>query len=121
MKHEFEIDGEAGLLTETFAGEISLDLLTAANTAILNHPEFTSGLNFLTDLREARISFGYNEMGTHVRNLPRLQVVKQAFVIARDSEYGMIRMFIILTDGKGIFEEARIFRSMEDGVAWCSR
>jgi len=30
----------------------------------------------------------------------------------------MIRMFIALTEGNDIFDEARIFRSIEEGMEW---
>ena len=118
MSHEFRIDCEAGLLKEVFSGLLSLDILTDSNAAIIAHPDFTKGLRFLTDLSNAQIPFGYNEMNAHARTLPSLCISKQAFIVTQEAEFGMIRMFITLTEGNGIYDEAQIFRSIEDGMEW---
>jgi hypothetical protein len=118
MSHEFRIDCEAGLLKEAFSGLLSLDVLTESNVAIFAHLDFTEGLSFLTDLRNAQIPFGYNEMNAHVHTLPRLRISKQAFIVTHEAEYGMIRMFITLTEDSDIYDEAKIFRSIEEGMKW---
>ncbi len=118
MSHEFQIDYEAGLLKEAFSGLLSLDMLTDANVAIIAHPDFTKGLRFLTDLRNAQIRFGYNAMSSHVQTLPRLHISKQAFIVTQEAEYGMIRMFITLTEDNDVYDQAQIFRSIERGMEW---
>ena len=118
MSHEFRIDCATGLLKETFLGVMSLDILTESNAAIIAHPDFTKGLRFLTDLRNAQIPFGYKQMCSHVRTLPRLHISKQAFIVTQAGEYGMIRMFITLTEDSDIYDEAQIFRSIEGGMEW---
>ena len=118
MSHEFRIDCEAGLLKEAYSGLLTLDTLTDSNVAILAHPDFTKGLKFLTDLRNAQIRFGYNVMSAHVRTLPRLHISMQAFIVTGAVEYGMIRMFIALTEDNDIYDEARLFTSIEEGKEW---
>ena len=118
MSHEFTIDCEAGLLKETFTGLMSLEILTESNKAIITHPGFREGLKFLTDFRNAQIPFGYKTMCAHIFCLPSLHVSKQAFVVAQKTEYGMIRMFLTLTEGDGIYEESKIFTSNQEGIKW---
>lgn len=118
MLHKFKIDDDAKILTEIYSGVIDLDALTEANRSIVQHPDFSEGLSFLTDLREAHIPFGYEAMLAHVRALPSLYIKKQAFVAKRPVEYGMIRMFLSLTDGGELYDEAQLFRSKEEGMEW---
>ena len=118
MSHEFRINCEAGLLQETYSGPLILDMLSDANLAIAAHPDFTKGLKFLTDLRNARIPFGYKEMSAHIYTLPRLDISKQAFIVTHAVEYGMIRMFITLTEDNDLYDKAQIFRSVGEGMEW---
>ena len=106
MFHTFEIDIMNGILRESFIGLIDLDVLR--------------GLNFLTDLREANIQMGYEEMFRHTSQLPDLGIKKQAFIVGRDLEFGMIRMFETISEEKGHYEELRIFKEIEDGLKWLS-
>ena len=118
MFHTFEIDIKNGILRESYIGLIDFDVLRDANTAIISNPEFRKGLNFLTDLREATIQVGYKEMLIHTSQLPDLGIKKQAFIVDRDLEFGMIRMFETLTNEKGHYEEVRIFKDIEEGLKW---
>lgn len=118
MPHNFEIDRKAGVLTETFSGLLSLEQLTDANASIIAHPDFVKGLHFLTDLLRAEIRFGYREMCAHVQRLPRLHISKQAFVVMRPVDYGMVRMFITLAEDKDIYDEAQLFSSTEEAKIW---
>jgi len=118
MNFEFQIDNSRGLLKETFTGTMSLNSITEANDAIMQHPDFRSDLNFLTDLSNAKILFGYEEMFKHVLSMPSLQINQQAFIVNGNREYGMVRMFLALAENKGIFSKGEVFRSMEDGLQW---
>ncbi len=120
MFHTFEIDIMNGILRESFIGLIDLDVLRDVNTAIILNPEFRKGLNFLTDLREAKIKMDYEEMLSHISQLPDLGIKKQAFIVDRDLEFGMVRIFETLSEKKGYYEEIRIFKEIEDGLKWLS-
>jgi len=118
MQHTFQIDPQANLLIEEFSGVVGFDSLTKANAAIIGHPDFKTGLKFLTDLRNASIPFGFNEMYAHVKTLPPFHVVKHAFIVVKEMEHGMIRMFLALAEGKGLYKTADIFKTIEDGMQW---
>jgi hypothetical protein len=120
MFHTFEIDIMNGILRESFIGLIDLDVLRDVNTAIILNPEFRKGLNFLTDLREAKIKMDYEEMLIHTSQLPDLGIKKQAFIVDRDLEFGMVRMFETLSEEKGLYGEVRIFKEIEEGLKWLS-
>jgi hypothetical protein len=118
MSHKFQINRSEGVLTETFSGLISLDILNEANKAIVAHSDFTEGLNFLTDMRNAQIPFGYNAMSAHIHKLPRLRIAKQAFIVTQEAEYGMLRMFVSMAENRDIYDQAKIFKSTEEGLEW---
>jgi len=118
MSHTFVIDTENNILRESFTGIVDLNALTEANTSIISDPRFKKGLNFLTDLRGTNIAMGYKEMSMHVWKLLDLGVKKQAFIVSRDIEFAISRMFEMLADEKVHYEEVRIFREVEDGLAW---
>jgi len=118
MPHEFQINCKVGLLKETFTGLLGLDMLTESNATIISHPDFREGLNFLTDMCNAQLPFGYKEMYKHVRSLPPLHISKQAFIVTDKIGYGMIRMFLSLTEYGEVYKEAQIFASIEEGMKW---
>lgn len=118
MNYNFEIEPEKKLLKESFTGIITLQDLSKANSTVLAHPKFQQGMNILTDLRNGQISFGYQQMNQHILSLPNLHVAKQAFVVAGETEYGMIRMFMTLIENKSYFEEVELFRDMEEALRW---
>ena len=118
MPHEYHINSEAGLLTETYAGPITLDVLTKANESIIAHPLFQENLNFLTDLRNARITFRYKEMWAHTLSLPPLHISKQAYIVVRKADFGMIRMFLTLSEDTELYDTAQMFESIEEAMEW---
>jgi hypothetical protein len=120
MPHEFHIDAQVGLLCETYTGSLNIEALTNANAAILAHPDYRKHLDFMTDMRRAQMPFGYDEMYQHVSSLPPLHISRQAFVVTNKAEFGMIRMFIALSESSKLYEEARIFSSTEEGMTWLS-
>ena len=120
MFHAFEIDIKNGILRESFIGLITLDVLRDANNAIISNPEFRKGLQFLTDLREANIQMGYEEMLRHISQLPDLGIKKQAFIVGRNLEFGIVRMFETLSEEKSLYEELRLFKEIEEGLKWLS-
>lgn len=118
MQHEILIEPATGLLKETFTGTMDLDSIAEADTAIMEHPDFRSGLNFLTDLRNAEIPFNFDKVLSLVSTIPSFQINRQAFIAEKDREYGMIRVFLGLAEGRGIFNQANVFRSLEEGLQW---
>ena len=120
MAHAFEIDIEHGVLRESYVGVVDGNAMEEANSAISASPSFQKGLSFLTDLRRAEMAIGYDEMVRHVSNLPDLGIKKQAFIVARDLEFGMARMFEMLSEDIGLYDESRVFRDLEKGLEWLS-
>ena len=120
MTHAFEIDIEHGVLRESFVGTVDGNVLKEANTEISANPSFQKGLNFLTDLRRAKITMGYEEMLRHVSNLPDHGIRKQAFIVDSDVGFGMARMFEMLSENTGLYDESRVFKNLEEGLEWLS-
>jgi hypothetical protein len=120
MAHTFTIDTESGVLREAFADVVDLAVMTEANTKIIADSRFQKGLSFLTDLRDAKMTMNYQEMFKHVSQLPDLGTKKQAFIVDSDFQFGILRMFGLLSEDKGIHETMQIFREVEEGFKWLS-
>jgi len=120
MAHAFEIDIEHGILRESFVGAVDGNALEEANIAITANPTFQKGLSFLTDLRMAKITMNYEEMERHVSKLPDLGIRRQAFIVKSDLGFGMARMFEMLSENSGLYDESRVFKNLEEGLGWLS-
>jgi hypothetical protein len=118
MAHTFEIDIEHGILRESFVGVLDFKALKDADTAITADPGFQKGFNFLTDLRTAEITIGYQEMASHASSLSDLGVKKQAFIVNSELEFGIARMFTLLSEGKGHFVESHVFVNLDEASEW---
>jgi hypothetical protein len=120
MTHTFEIDIEHGILRESFVGVLDFKAMKDADTAIAADPSFQKGFNFLTDLRGAEITIGYEEMASHTSALADLGIKKQAFIVNSELEFGIARMFALLCDGKDLFVESRVFLNLNEASEWLS-
>jgi len=118
--HTFIIDTDNNILQESFVGIVNLNTLTEANTSIISDLRFKKGLNFSTDLRKADLTMNYEEIFRHVSELPDLGINKQAFIVSGDRELAISLMFDFIVKKKGIYKEVRVFKEVEDGLAWLS-
>ena len=116
--HSYRIDLDSHILWESFTGEIDATDLNKANSKILNDPDFRRGLRFVSDMRDATISMGYEEMARHVQQHPDLCIKKQAFIVSSDAALGMTRMFEILSEDKCPNQETNIFKDLETALKW---
>ncbi len=86
-----------------FVGPLTFDFLKSAFSAIMNHPEYKPGMNRFFDLRECDMSqMSSDDWGAYGQFVKSLETtpgkVKAVALVARDLEYGMIRLFQSVSD-----------------------
>lgn len=124
MSSTTTIDRARGLRIHTITGELTLERLREILGDVYSHRDHDPDMNVLWDLREASVkSFTVGEVealrnfvapnwGTGGRALA-------ALVVSDDLQFGMSRMYEMLSDGitKG---EIRVFRDMDEATGWLS-
>ena len=117
--YDLFIDKELNVAFERFQGEITMQDFIGAIQESAAHPDWVAGKDLLTDLREAQLSLSYDEMTMVVESIPASQQIdKNAIVVRRDMEYGMARMFEMLSEKTVHWNEYRIFRDMDEAKQW---
>ena len=119
MKYKFFIDKEINVSFAKFEGEITSNILGEYIRESYNDPDWQKNQNSLCDLREADLLLSSDEMNEIVRSYAQDdQANKLAMIVSRDLEFGMSRMFEILTEDKGIWKEYKIFRNITEAKQW---
>ena len=78
-----------------------------------------SEIRMLWDLRDAQFdltSTEVRELADFARMLVSGATVRTAFVAPRDLEFGLLRMFEVLREGKGV--QTSVFRDKERALEW---
>ena len=90
--------------------------------ALLRHPAHSDGMDEIWDFRQASMgSFNEKELkllASFVKSrLPRL-AKRVAYVIAKDVDYGIGRMWMTYAEFSGATQERQLFINMEEAEAW---
>ncbi len=110
-----------GIVYLPFQGDVSAADITRGRASFLGDPAFEPGMNFLVDLREATIV---------ALSTPQLEVLadegrematgwgphRTGVVVARDVDFGVIRVFEILGKRPGL--ELEVFRDYDECLRW---
>lgn len=119
MKYEFFMDKDRNLLLERLEGEITFQNLRDAIQESFQHPDWRKDQNVLCDLREATLAISSDEMSSIVRSYsPDDQASKLAMIVSRDLEFGMSRMFEIISEDTTIWKEYKIFSDITEAKQW---
>ena len=122
MKVSRQIDEASGLVTLTVNGKVTYEGIIKAYGEMLGDPRFRKGASNLWDFRNAD---GDTIAGEDIQSVAALvettrkqrgEGYKVAFVVARDVDYGIARMY----DGYAgrLPFEVMVFRSMDDALKW---
>ena len=119
---EHSITPRDGYLEVKLTAKPTPDAFTEYFNALVSHKYWESGSLVLTD--ETKLD-GSTITVQEVRDITEicgkysseLGQVRTAILVARDIEYGMIRMWDVFVEGKWDVE-ARLFRSRDEALAW---
>lgn len=122
MECHIHIDESAGTATILISGLVTVDELREAFESLVSHAEYHAGLNRLWDAREADISkltfSDFKTIATAAKARLSRPGVRVAFLVARDIDFGVGRMFGA-TEGEDLPGELRIFRDPTAAQSWC--
>jgi hypothetical protein len=120
MSYGYTIDEEFNLLVVKFWGRIPYSEDAAAVLEILDDPRIRHGLRILVDRTESAFGSTSTEVKTHAdlveRRLDSLSP-RVANVVAADLDFGMIRMFEAMMEGR-VEHEFRVFRDLDEACEW---
>ena len=122
MKSYFEIDTNQSIARVTLHGELIIDEFLALYEELLLHPQFLPKMSIIWDSRDASaVKFTSSDL-QRIGNFVREKTIergegKVAWVVSADFEYGMGRMYELMTEGY-IPVTFRVFRSIEEATQW---
>ena len=114
------IDDEKNIAYIKLSGQLSKKVILSAFDLTVSDKRYKKGMGRLWDFRDADLSSLDSEIITQMAQYslsfpPGINDVKVAFVVSRDLEYGLSRMFEISSNAKTpIF----VFRSMDEANRW---
>lgn len=119
---ELRWDAEQGVLLVLISGEMTADASMAVLREISGGGPWPANAPTVWDLRSARIP---NATGDRLRNLATRRErfegrrnVRVAMVAEHDLEFGLMRMFEMLSDGEQ--STFRVFRDFDAAVRWAA-
>ena len=121
MRPAYTIDHEHGCIFEKWSGVVAAHDIIAFNRELAQDPDHRLGLNRLIDMRGARLEALSNEIDEIATEAIKTRDAgeghrKAAIPVARDLEYGLVRMLNAMSDLTQ--SEVRPFRRLDEAVAW---
>lgn len=118
---DLRIDDEKGIAYIKFSGAIDKEAILAAFDAAVSDPSYKPGMARLWDFRDADLSSldaaVIAEMAEYPTRFPEgICDVKVAFVVGRQLEYGLTRMFQAFSHDAQTTTST--FYSIEEAEAW---
>jgi len=120
MGVHFTIDRDARLVVYTVEGVTTADQARAFLAAVLTHPDYEPGFDFLGDRREVD-----EEPDTAYVRVVSFEVMSRkaslgpcrwAVLVSSELGYGMVRMWGLMTEASGV--EIAPFRHVADALEW---
>jgi hypothetical protein len=114
------IDGEKNIAYIRLSGKLTKEIILHAFDSSVADEKYKKGMGRLWDFRDADLSAltheTISEMAQYsLRFPPGVGDVKVAFLTGRDLEYGLSRMFELVSRAK---TPIRVFRSIEEAEEW---
>ena len=122
MEISFLVSPDKSFATVTINGKFDLSKFNVFYKQMVSHPDFSSGMNVIWDVRKADISkISQDEMRTvsgHIAQLTKKRGSgRGALVVSDDISFGVSRMGEMMTE-KFVTVAVRVFRNMEDAEKW---
>jgi hypothetical protein len=117
----YQIDASSGLVVVKLAGLLTLDEVKAYQSRIATDRDFNADLLPLFDVRKASLSELTPGALRSVAAGIVFHSMRQAYVVADDMQFGMVRMLGAFADLNRPGRELRPFREMKAARAWLLR
>jgi hypothetical protein len=118
MKYTYKIMPGKNLVIETFKGKIfKKDLIDAASKLMIDS-EYKCQMNVISDFRNAEIELSVNEVHEFANWMcENASVNSIAIVVGRVLDFGMSRMFEMLTDSE-FYNDSCVFYDLDEAEKW---
>ena len=113
-----DTDSVEGVVVGTVSGPLTLEDIREAAAAVWRDVE-EPHIRMLWDLREAQFSLSTSEirfLAEFTKQHSPFSRLRMAFVVARDLEFGLVRMFEVFRGTDGV--RTAVFRDMGDALGW---
>ena len=118
MKYAYEIIPERGLIKETWNGPITKQDLIEAIYRLIADPQWEKQMNVIADFRNAKLELTTQEMYEYADWVRQKDSTKYlAIVVSRTLDFGMSRMFEMLTEPDH-YKDSRVFFDLADAEQW---
>ncbi len=122
MSHEFSFDPQLPYVLIKASGAITPASFQAQFRELIEHPQWRSGTNILSDYSDAEVQEVTSE---DVRNMavgyaalaPKLGPGRSAIFASESLKYGLARMWVSWTEMK-VEREVQVFTSMDKAIEW---
>jgi hypothetical protein len=119
MPMTYRIDAEDGIVFMTAMGDVNFEEYRAFMALRDSDPNYCASMPAVFDARRARLSFSVDEV-RELAQIARAQLpgklIRRAIVVADDLEFGISKLFQILTnDARHQYE---VFRDYESALDW---
>ncbi len=123
MPTNFHIDREHGVAYARTLGSTTSGELLESFVALLKHPDYSSGMKLLLDMREVVPSLFQRDIlriGQHFRShRDEIGALKMAVVVPKTSSFGMARELEAGVDGSSV--EMGVFRGVGESHSCIGR
>lgn len=122
MAYKFSDFESIGLQLLQFTGKISSDDVTNALRYDLHRTDRPASAKIIFDVGDAVLDFSYESMNRFVDNRKidpgRTKLGHMAIVVSNSRNFGIARMYQMISEGAGLWEECRVFNTMDEARAW---
>ena len=118
---DIKYDQDRKILNISVSGKSDFNEFSSTLETITNSKDFPPNIRTVWDIRQADFSFANFQLVKEVVKIrskfSKRSHCRSALVVSSNLQYGLSRMFEMLSDGK-IQHKLRIFRDLEEGEKW---
>ncbi len=121
MTHRYKIEPSFGLLIEKFEGKMGWNDVWEGMLRSTKDPEFRPGMNVVADLTTADLDLRIEkarELAIATSTAPSMKYGRVAVVAPGTLQFGLARMFGILSENSDIFAEYNVFSDFSKARTW---
>jgi hypothetical protein len=104
-----------------YEGEVDIEQIDQLIQTLIQDPDYSRGLNILSDLRKLTSTYSYQQMHDVVDKFPdpgeMAGKTKSAVLVTHDVTYGMARIWGSITDDRTV-ANAQVFKSLAKALEW---
>ena len=111
-----------GLQLHQFTGATTTDDLASAARHDLDGSNRPIGVKFIVDVTDAELDISYENMNRSVTarkiDAGRKKSGKMAIVASNSRNFGITRMYQLISEDAGLWEECSVFNTMDEARTW---